>query len=200
MKRIDATCRGADSLPIDALEEFQGGLKKITRKNLDKLKKRIIRDGFNVPVFVWRVENWCRILDGHQRLKAMAELRQEGYELPLIPVCYIDAVDEKDARQKLLGICSQYGQFELEELSEWISEIDADIAESLRLTGEEITINDISLEDFNKKTAKEESELLKLTILFPDKKYKTLLFLKLSHRYGNQMSIDEKFIKLIEDL
>ena len=70
-KEIKVTCKGADILPIDALENFQGNLKKITKENLNKLKKRIIRDGINVPLFVWRVNDWCRILDGHQRLKAL---------------------------------------------------------------------------------------------------------------------------------
>ena len=48
-KKITVTCRGADTLPIDALEEFQGGLKKITKANLEKLKRRIIKYGMNVP-------------------------------------------------------------------------------------------------------------------------------------------------------
>lgn len=136
--KITVTCRGADSLPVDALEEFQGGLKKITKANLEKLKRRIIRDGINVPVFVWRIGDWCRVLDGHQRLKALASLRADGYELPLVPVAYIDAADEKDARQKLLGITSQYGEFEIGELGEWMAELDADIAETVRLADGEV--------------------------------------------------------------
>ena len=35
-KQIRVTCRGADSLPIDAIVEFQGALKTITQDNLDK--------------------------------------------------------------------------------------------------------------------------------------------------------------------
>ena len=116
-KKIKVTCTGADVLPVDALENFQGSLKKITKANLQKLKRRIIRDGINVPLFVWRDHDMCRILDGHQRLKALLSLREEGYELPLVPVAYIEADNEKDARQKLLGITSQYGEFEIEELS-----------------------------------------------------------------------------------
>ena len=33
-KEIKVTCKGADILPIDALENFQGNLKKITKENL----------------------------------------------------------------------------------------------------------------------------------------------------------------------
>lgn len=137
-KKITTTCKGADILPFDSLEEFQGGLKKISKANLEKLKRRIIRDGINVPVFVWRVNDWCRVLDGHQRLKALQSLREDGYELPLIPVAYIDAEDEADARQKLLGITSQFGEFEMEELSEWMAELDADVADTVRLADAEV--------------------------------------------------------------
>jgi DNA modification methylase len=140
MKKIAITCKAADLLPIDSLEDFQGKLKKISKKNLDKLKKRIIKDGINVPLFVWRVNDWCRILDGHQRLKALLSLRKDGYELPFIPVAYIEADNEEDAKQKLLGITSQFGEFEIEELSEWINEIDKDIAETLRFADNEIKI------------------------------------------------------------
>jgi DNA modification methylase len=140
-KKIKISCKGADLLPIDSLEDFQGGLKKISKSNLNKLKKRIIRDGINVPLFVWRTDDLCRILDGHQRLKALFSLREDGHELPMIPVAYIDAADEKDARQKLLGITSQFGEFEIEELEEWMSDLDDDIAETVRFTDTEIIID-----------------------------------------------------------
>jgi hypothetical protein len=146
MKRIKVTCRGADVLPIDSLLEFQGKLKKITKVNLDKLKKRIIKDGINVPLFIWREHDLCHILDGHQRLKALLSLRQDGYELPLIPVAYIEAENENDARQKLLGITSQYGDFVIEELGEWLKELDKDILDTIK-----IDIQDCNLE-FEKKS------------------------------------------------
>lgn len=138
---IKITCKGADLLPFDSLENFQGNLKKITKQNLEKLKKRIIRDGINVPLFVWRENDWCRILDGHQRLKALQSLREDGYIIPMIPVCYIEAEDEKDARQKLLGITSQFGEFEIEELGNWISELDDDLKNLVRLSDTELKIN-----------------------------------------------------------
>ena len=116
--KISVTCRGADTLPLESLQAFQGSLKKISKQNLDKLKRRIIRDGINVPLFVWRDGDKNKILDGHQRLKALSSLRDDGHIIPPVPVAYIDAADEKDARQKLLGITSQYGEFEIEELSE----------------------------------------------------------------------------------
>ena len=162
-KKITVTCRGADTLPIDALEEFQGGLKKITKANLEKLKRRIIKYGMNVPFFVWRVGDWCRILDGHQRLKALLSLREDGYDLPLLPVAYIDADNEKDARDKLLGITSQYGEFEIQELSEWMRDLDDGVADTLRLAGSEIkpSLKDIDFDDYDDGEAEKSQKKIK---------------------------------------
>lgn len=139
-KIIKIECRGAALIPLEELEEFQGNLKKITRANLDKLKRRIMKS-FDAPIHVWeRPDGSKKILDGHQRRKALRELSDEGYEIPPLPVDYIYAKDEKEARQKLLGITSQYGEFEMEELGEWMRELDADDADTIRLSDGELKI------------------------------------------------------------
>lgn len=120
--------------------EFQGNLKKLSKKNLEKLKKRIMEDGFNVPFFVWDNAGEYKVLDGHQRLKALLSLREEGYDIPLLPVAFIEATDEEDARKKLLAISSQYGEFDAEELAGWLDEIGGDVAETLRLVDGEMKI------------------------------------------------------------
>jgi hypothetical protein len=165
--RIKITCKGADELSIDSLKSFQGKLKKITNVNLEKLKRRIIEDGINVPLFVWKNNNSYSILDGHQRLKALFSLRDDGYELPLIPVAYIEAENERDAKKKLLGITSQYGEFEIEELSEWMKDIDDDIADTFRFVENEILrINKKDIEDVKEKIkSKEIKEYKKVHIL-----------------------------------
>ena len=130
---IRVTAHGADVLPIDALIEFQGALKTITRANLDKLKRSILKHGFTAPIFVWKGVDY-HILDGHQRLKALIELRQEGYDIPLLPVVYIDADSEAHAKEKLLYITSQYGDFSTAGFYEFTQELDATF-EDLRFTG-----------------------------------------------------------------
>ena len=120
--------------------EFQGDLKKLSKKNLDKLKKRILEDGFNVPFFVWDHAGDYKVLDGHQRLKALLSLREDGWDMPLLPVAFIEAADEADARKKLLAISSQYGEFDASELNEWIAEMDASIADTLRLVDTEMDL------------------------------------------------------------
>lgn len=155
-KSIRITCQGAQTLPLDRIEEFQGNLKKLSKKNLEKLKKRIIEDGFNVPFFVWDHEGMYKALDGHQRIKALCSLREEGWDIPLLPVAFIEASDEQDARKKLLAISSQYGEFDSEELAGWLSEMDEGIADTLRIVDKEIKFPklDIDEEKSNENTSK----------------------------------------------
>jgi hypothetical protein len=60
-------CAGTENLPVDAITVFQGGLKKLTKSSLEKLKSRILIDGFIAPIFIWEYEGDNFILDGHQR-------------------------------------------------------------------------------------------------------------------------------------
>ena len=51
MIRIE--CTGADSLPLDAIEEFQGNLKKRSKKDIDLIITSIEKYGFSFPFFIW---------------------------------------------------------------------------------------------------------------------------------------------------
>jgi hypothetical protein len=133
MKKIKVTCSGAGFLKIHELINFQGNLKKISKNNLDKLKKRIKKDGINSPFFIWEYKKINYILDGHQRLKALLSLQNEGYNIPSVPVAYIEAKNKKDAKQKLLGINSQFGDFNLEDFKEWTGNIEENFKETIRI-------------------------------------------------------------------
>lgn len=186
---IRVTSHGADLLPIDSLLEFQGNLKTITPDNLERLKRSILKHGFSAPIFVWKgVDN--HILDGHQRLKALLALRQEGYEIPLLPVVYVDADSEAHAKEKLLYITSQYGSFDREGFADFTEGLDLSF-EDIRLTDgeffagsftEDESVEDEDADQDDKYTSKVESpvyepkgEKPKLTDLFDTKKYNDLV-------------------------
>lgn len=142
MKKVAIKCQGADLKEVDQLVTFQGNIKKLTKGNLEKLKKAIIKHGFCAPVFIWKHKKKFYILDGHQRIKAVIALREDGYTVPSLPVAYIQAGSEKEAKEKLLHITSQYGEFDKVGLDEFIFEADLDISEldTLRLTDTEFKI------------------------------------------------------------
>lgn len=158
---IKITCRGADSLPLDAVEDFQKSLKKRSKKDIDRIIKSIEKYGFSFPFFVWNGSGHNYCLDGHGRIQALCEMRKRGVSLPLFPVAYIDAADEAEAKQKLLRLNSQYGQMSIDSVMEF--------AEGLEVEWSDLAIPAGTLElvmpsvDFTDEQAKEETDPESLT-------------------------------------
>jgi len=125
-KTVNIQCRGADVLPLDAIEDFQGNLKKRGKKEIDAIIKSIENYGFSFPFFVWNGDGHNRCMDGHGRIQALCEMRKRGVSLPLFPVAYIDAVDENEAKQKLLRLNSQYGQMSMDSVLEFTSGLEVE--------------------------------------------------------------------------
>lgn len=136
--KIVVKAKGNTTLPIDRLLEFQGGLKRLTQKNREKLVGSICERGFIAPIFVWDDKGEYRLLDGHQRLKTLLWMREKGWDIPMLPVDIIDAEDERDAKKKILAITSQYGEFDLDGFIEFTSDIEID--DTIRLTDREFDI------------------------------------------------------------
>ena len=157
IKSITIRCEGAATQPLDRLKVLQGGLKKLSKANLARLKARITDAGFCGPFFIWDTAGALMILDGTQRRAALLSLEAEGWTIPPLPVVYIHAETEAKAREILLSVSSQYGEWVEEELAEWMGKIDASIKETLRLTSQEI-IFDVNVpivqNDINAKTSK----------------------------------------------
>ncbi|MBN2531884.1 MAG: DNA modification methylase [Spirochaetales bacterium] len=145
-KSISIKCQGADLKNLDELLEFQGSIKRLSKKNLEKLRNAILKYGFIAPIFIWKSRKKLHILDGHQRLKALRTFEEEGYKIPPLPVDYIHAKSEKEAKEKLLHITSQYGEFDKKGLDEFILTANLDISdlETIRLTDTELKITDPS--------------------------------------------------------
>lgn len=144
-KTIRIECSGTDSKPLDKLIDFQDGIKKLPKKNLEKLAESILKYGFSAPFFIWKHEGTLYKLDGHQRGIALKYLRDErGFIIPDLPVVYIEADTETHAREKLLHITSQYGEFDRQGLDAFILDHDLDISslDTLRITDTEIMLND----------------------------------------------------------
>ena len=105
-------CELKDTLTLDKLTEFQGALKKRTRKDISKLKESLLNEGLLMPFVVWRFGDSNKLLDGHGRLAVLRELVEEKQlsSDTLLPVLYVDAENEDEAKKALLQISSQYGR------------------------------------------------------------------------------------------
>ena len=126
-KTIRIACQAAATLPLDQLTAFQGTLKMLPPENAAKLRREIIEMGFSSPFHVWRqeyvggpIKNY--VLDGHQRLVVLAGMADDGYTIPPLPVAFIEAADEAEAKRKLLAIASSYGHMTPRSLAEYLEE------------------------------------------------------------------------------
>jgi len=127
--KIRITCRADFLLPLSEIVEFQGELKKRTSQDIKNIKDKILEVGFSFPFFIWQYEGIYYCLDGHGRIQALIELREEGYELPeAFPVVFIEAVDEKEAKEKLLQGLSSYGMITTEGLAEFTDGLSLDLS------------------------------------------------------------------------
>ncbi len=121
LQTIRIACKAAFSLELKDLQELQGDLKSLSKKNYAKLKREILSEGFSAPFFIWQDSHQNYILDGHQRIRVLRQLEQEGYEIPALPVVPVEAIDLDDAKRKLLAFASQYGEMNSEGLYEFMS-------------------------------------------------------------------------------
>ena len=154
-------------MALGELYEFQGELKTISDDELEKLKKSILKYGFSFPIFVWK----SKVLDGHQRLKAVRQLIEQGYKIKnnKLPVVRIEAKNEKEAAEKLLLINSRYAKIDEGGFQVFSSEFDINLDEMVPLLElPEIVLDFESIEPIGVNDGEEytdsEDIILKLTI------------------------------------
>lgn len=126
-KIIKITCTTKDFLDVESIESLQGELKKISQASMDKLKNSIKTYGFSFPVFVWKSGKKNYSIDGVHRCKALKELETlDGYAIPKqVPVVFIQAKDQKQAKELLLAASSQYAAMNKNYLiNEFITDLD----------------------------------------------------------------------------
>lgn len=138
---MEITCKTNDTLPLSALTEFQGGLKKRTEDDFKKIIKSINKYGFAFPFFVWQHDGINHVLDGHGRLGALQRMTAAGESIPDLPVVYVNVKDEADAKNLLLRLNSTYGQMTKESVFDFIGDFNVDIPD-LQLPDGILNIND----------------------------------------------------------
>lgn len=126
-KTIEIKCTGAGVLKLEDLTPLQGDLKKLDNERYRKLKRVLLEHGFSFPFFVWKSGSKNFILDGHQRDRVLRRLKAQGYTIPALPVDYIEAKDEREAKEKILLLSSQYGEMTEESLLDFVRDADLDL-------------------------------------------------------------------------
>jgi len=121
-KEVVISCTGAAQMPLEALTSFQGKLKSLSDQNAQKLKKEILELGFSEPIAIWVKGKTNYILNGHQRVRVLEMMREDGYTIPDLPVVVVEAKNATEAKKKVLALTSQYGKMEFDGLIEFTSD------------------------------------------------------------------------------
>ena len=116
-------------LDIDSLTPLQGDLKKLSDENFNKLRKSLIEKGFQFTVHVWEQGGTTYIIDGHQRVHVMKQLRKAGWEVPPITCSFVKAATYHDAKELILYAVSQYGKLDKEGFDAFIEDEDFELAQ-----------------------------------------------------------------------
>lgn len=82
-------CATGKTVDIDSLSFYKPNLKKHSVLMIEDLKKSLEKEGLCFPITVQKQNDKTYIVDGESRIQAMLELKQEGKEIPELPVVYV---------------------------------------------------------------------------------------------------------------
>lgn len=108
------------NLDLDLIHVAQGDLKSLSKKNYRKLRSGIEDYGYCEPIVVWHGHDgiyWCA--DGTQRLMVLRAMRDDGWQIPKVPVILLDATDKADMMRKLSLLAGTYGKATQESVSDF---------------------------------------------------------------------------------
>lgn len=126
---IKINCTTQDSLPLDALTEFQGELKKRDDSDYEKISRSIKKHGFLFPFFTWKHGKKNYVIDGHGRLGALQRMVAMGEKIPPLPVVYVNCKNEAEAKEALLKLNSQYGHMTADSVREFLGDLQIDFTD-----------------------------------------------------------------------
>jgi hypothetical protein len=147
------TCDYTELIDPAELIAMQGDLKTLSQKNYLKLKALILKYGFNQPVSLFKhiTEGATKkILDGHQRTTTVLRMREEGIEVPMVPVIYVEAENEEAAAEIILSFVSQFGQVTKDGMQVFMEKFQLNLDDAIK---------NLRIPDFNMNALKESLEM-----------------------------------------
>lgn len=121
---IQIKCKTGYSLPLKDFRLYSGKLKKHSMLEIERIVDSIINDGFLFPISVMKIEDKNYIVDGEATYKALCELEDRGFELPEIPIIYVESNDIK--KVILIGTSTNHCVTEIS-LKEFVKDTDIDL-------------------------------------------------------------------------
>lgn len=126
-------------LPIKQLDELQGNFKTLGKKQFEKLKGSIKKNGFIQPFFVWKNGHKNYILDGHQRKKAIIDLYGDTIDVDCLE---IRAKSILEAKKLCIYYASSYAEFDKESFIDFADGLSFDDVEDFEFPGFKLNQDD----------------------------------------------------------
>lgn len=108
--KVEIKCDSKEFINIENLSFFEKDIKVRNGYDIKRMKQSIEKSGFICPLFIWRNGDTDILLDGKTRVLALLALAKEGWEIGQIPVVYVEAKNEAEAKEKVLQVNSRYGK------------------------------------------------------------------------------------------
>ncbi len=132
INKLSVTCKSASTLPIESLTELQGNLAEMSKENYEKLKNAFQKYGITFALTVWKNKGKNYIIDGTGRFRTLQKMKEEGFDIPPLPVVETVCKDMAEAKRKILLGRSEFHKTTEEGLYEFLNsaEISIDDMES----------------------------------------------------------------------
>ncbi len=118
-----------EHIDVDDLEPLQGELKKLSEANFNKLRKSILEKGFKLALHVWKNGGVNYLIDGHQRVHVLQQLKKQGEIVPKLPCAIVEAKNYSEAKETVLMAVSQYGKLDKDGFQDFIEGEDFDLGD-----------------------------------------------------------------------
>lgn len=153
--KVRTDIEGVIQVDVDELAPFQGDLKILSDENYERIKNSMVDLGYSFVVHAWKQSDQVHILDGHQRVKALKRMRENGIEVPKIQVVLVKAKDLREAKKKVLAGASQYGEMVPDGLAKFMKEFKIEVPD-INLS---FHFPEINMEGFQKSYFPKETEV-----------------------------------------
>lgn len=108
--KVEIKCDTENAVSLNDLQYFEKDIKIRNGYDIKRMKQSIEKSGFICPLFIWKKDGKGFVLDGKTRVMALLQMAEEGWKVSDIPVVYIEAKTESEAKEKVLQVNSRYGK------------------------------------------------------------------------------------------